>query len=115
MEYMNTTHNTQMPQAIDEDCAPSVYVDYVEALAAHMAAVTKMKWEWSYTGGGCDAMEWNSADGDSFILITDAEGACVPFDPMRSVTVGFYNIDGDQQQVLNLPTLSHALDALALD
>lgn len=109
MEYMKNTQTPKMPQAITDDCGQDAYFAYVDALIAHMNAVTNLTWEWSPTGGGCDAMEWS--DGKSYILITDAEGACVPTDPMRPVTVGRYTEDSDEEgTIYEFPTLSHALE-----
>ena len=105
--------NTTMPNAITYDCTPDEYHQYASSLAHHMTATTMMQWQHDTTGGGCDALCWN---GDGiYILITAAGDASIPMNPEESVTVGFYDEDGEDQQLIEYPTLQHAINALTQD
>jgi hypothetical protein len=49
--------------------------------------------EW-HTGGGCMAL-YLECEGESYVLITDTEGACLPDESATDVAVGRYAANGD--------------------
>lgn len=107
MKYPNTT--IPMPTALQPD---GDYLEYVQALIAHMDVATKMKWELHRMDEGCDALKWtDDEDHNFFVLVQDNADESVPTNPGERVVVSFYF--GDSANVVTFPNLPHAIFALA--
>jgi hypothetical protein len=66
------------------------YFESVHTLIEELNRLTGVEWIYNETGGGCDCLEFASAD--NFYIITDGQ-ASVPVDDLTGFVLGVYHHD----------------------